>query len=88
MSDPKNVPDYFLLRYAAAAADQRADAVRAAVACGHGSLISPETADTASRPATHLYELTLFDVTATGCTFDACVANWFRVTARLTDDAA
>ncbi|KQI66946.1 hypothetical protein AN189_17975 [Loktanella sp. 3ANDIMAR09] len=85
MSDPQNVSDYFMMHHAHAPADQRGGAVRAAVACGHGSLITPETADAHSRPASHLYELDLFSVTATGCTFDACVENWFRVAARVLD---
>ena len=89
MSDAQTLPEFFLFRYHQATPEKRADAIRTAIANGHGNWLSPFDGDAALRhPPTHLHEISLFGVTATGDTADRAVANWFTVAARvLTDDS-
>lgn len=82
MTDPNTIPEFFLQRYSAATADQRADAIRAAVACGFGSWLSPDSPASLHHPATHLVEIDLFGVSATGDCIDSAVAHWFTLAAR------
>ena len=74
---------WFLTHYALRDADTRSSAIVRAVAEGYGTWISPTCADTSVRPATHMHEITLFDVTATGATGPEAVQNWFTVAARV-----
>ncbi|MCF7700524.1 hypothetical protein [Loktanella sp. M215] len=81
MSDPQTLSEFFLLRYTVATPEKRADAIRAGVATGFGTWLSATNAS--SRPATHLHEIDLFGVTATGDTAESAVAYWFTVAARV-----
>ena len=81
--DGTTFAQWFLTHYALRDADTRASAIVRAVADGYGSWISPSCADTSTRPATHMHEITLFDVTATGATGQEAVKNWFIVAARV-----
>lgn len=78
---------------AALAPDLQADPVRTlrdACDLGLGHWLRPETpcalGDTAPRrPATHLHEITLLGVNATGDTERAAAAHWLTVARRLTE---
>ena len=83
MSDTHTLADFFIKRLEAMPQDRRADEIRAAIAQGHGSLVSPDDATTSARPATHLFEIDLFDAHATGDSFDAAAAHWLTVARRV-----
>ena len=83
MSDPETLPEFFMQRHGAADPATRADAIRAAVTTGFGNWLSPFGGNAHQRPATHMHEIDLFGITATGDTTDRAVANWFTVADRI-----
>jgi hypothetical protein len=83
MADPQTLPEFFIEQHGAADADKRADAIRAAIATGFGTWLSPDDGNAQHRPATHLYEIGLFGVAATGQTAEQAIGNWFTVATRV-----
>lgn len=83
MTDPTDLLDFFLAKYTPTDGEIQAEALRTAVRVGFGTWMCPEDATTAQRPATHLHEITVYSVSATGETARAAVSNWFRVANRI-----
>ena len=83
MADQQTLPEFFIDQHGAADADKRTDAICAAIATGFGTWLSPNEGDAQHRPATHLYEIDLFGVDATGQTAEQAIGSWFTVATRV-----
>lgn len=71
----------FLAAHAASPADTLLAAIRAEVQAGGGDWMEPDMA-LQSRPATHLFEITLHGVPATGFTAAEAATHWRKVALR------
>lgn len=75
-------PTALLSRYARAGVAIQIASLKAAADAGAATWLRPDHS-AIGRPATHLHEITLDDVSATGTTEEEAAAHWYVVAARI-----
>ena len=83
MTNPSNFLPLFLREHARADLDRLRASLAEMAERGFGAILAPQTADTAGWPATHLHEIDVLGVSATGETGEQAARNWLTVAQRI-----